>query len=77
MPMTIFLAVVAAALAYSLTGSMFWTIAVGVGIAIWVRRKPAANAIVYVMDLKTGETKIQPDDEATRRYLSTRKDNGN
>lgn len=42
------------------------------GRTLWTGRR---NKVVIVQDLTTGKAEFQPMDAATKRYLSTRKDN--
>jgi len=52
---------------------------VGVGLMLlWVRPRNVGDHRVIVQDMNTGETRYQPMDNDTVRYLATRKhENGN
>lgn len=60
-------------------GTSVITAAIGVGVLMMVigGRRRSADKVVMVQDLTTGETKYQPMDAATRRYLNTRGAEGN
>lgn len=50
---------------------------VGVGaMMLWVRPRGGGDQRVIVQDMNTGETRYQPMDNATRRYLATRQAEG-
>ncbi len=68
-------AIIAAGVAFGLVGN--WVIALVIGGCIyWVIGQATSSTTQRVMveDIQTGRVKIQPMDEATRRYLNTRKD---
>lgn len=63
-------AILAATATYYLTQQLLWAAIAAGAVLVW--RSTAPTKSVFVMDHTTGETKIQPLDNDTLKYLNTR-----